>query len=130
MSVRRLRVPPVSEAKSWLSHCFAPVFHAYFGCVFLFIVLGSFSFSSDWYPTFTYSPSVFHVSVELIEPSFWKFQDLWRKQPTKWAVHIFACVSSVSLGPSESIFDSRYLFFGLRNLKRFRRKKDLHLGTR
>ena len=61
---------PLSEAKSWFCHCFAPVFHAYFGCVFLFIVLGNFSFSSDRYLTFTYSPSVFLVSVELIQSSF------------------------------------------------------------
>ena len=39
----------------------------------------------------------------------WKFQDLWLKQPTKWAAHIFASVSSISPGPSELIFDSRYL---------------------
>ena len=100
---------PLSEAKSWFCHCFAPVFHAYFGCVFLFIVLGNFPFSSDRYPTFTYAPFFFLVSVELIQSSFWKFQDLWLKQQTKWAVHIFPCVNSVSLGPSESTFDSRYL---------------------
>ena len=66
---------PLTEVKSWFSHCFAPVFDAYFGCVFLFIVLGNFSFSSEQYPTFIYFPFVFLIPVELIQSSFLKISE-------------------------------------------------------
>ena len=101
---------PLSEAKSWFSHCFAHVFHACFSCVFLLIVLENFSFRVIGTQLSLIRPYSSLFRLNLSSHLFWKFQDLWLKQPTKWAVHIFACVSSVSLGSSESAFDSRYLF--------------------